>query len=224
MGFKFFKHYLYERQLKFFFRLMNQDKNRWSYLALMDHMSNPTESKYYKYICNIRTEMKIGMPVTIKNLSLDITSYFLQTLNGKLNELSLQGVSNQESFIPAMHLSEHESAQYISKFRLGMAGLGNNIPRQGYPRVRQCTLCAGSQPNSEYHIFIKCNSLKEVRLQTGIQHYINKASIGGVSDADIFKNFLAGKETNGEDSVLNDVLKDRGNSLKLLCDRYLSLC
>lgn len=65
---KSFRHRLYEKALKFYWRLLHLPASRWSHLALVEHMRGGWDSKYMSYIFRIREE--VGMLILPSSLSL----------------------------------------------------------------------------------------------------------------------------------------------------------
>ena len=85
LGIKPFRQVLYERQLKYYFRLLFIDEARWAHQALMDHLSGNWSSPYIDYISNIRLKLNISFAISNPNTVKSIVSdYFLADLNEKI--------------------------------------------------------------------------------------------------------------------------------------------
>ena len=163
----------------------------------------------------------MGLPCSTSKLDVHLKSHFLGLLQSKINELKLPGLSMICDFSPSLHLSEVLASQVISKFRMGVAGLGNKIPRKGYNQVSVCKLC-NSGPNNELHIVTYCPALQEVRKTTGLLVYINSSLLAGNTYEVTFANFLEGFSAIGDEKVTQHILIQRGKILRILLDVYLS--
>ena len=86
-GIKYFRQSLYQHQLKYFFRLLYLDPNRWARMALIDHMVD--HSPYYKYICKIRRETDVSVLCSPHDVGARLDSHFLRILNNRILYLRL---------------------------------------------------------------------------------------------------------------------------------------
>ena len=119
LGLKSFRHLLYERQLRFYLRVLYLPRTRWVNIALMDHLSGDWDSKYYTYICKLRSKLLLfEIPPSIKVLKSLLFAWFLECANQKILQCSLPWVPQLTSLSRASHVCENEHSSAISEFKL----------------------------------------------------------------------------------------------------------
>ena len=110
LGLKSLRHLLYERQLQFFLRVLYLPRSRWVNIALMEHLSGDWDSKYYSYICRLRSKLQIfELPPSIKVLKSLIFVWFLDSTNQKILQCSLPWVP-----VPVMYARMSTPVQFLS--------------------------------------------------------------------------------------------------------------
>ena len=90
LGIKPFREQLYTAQLKYLLRLFNQDSRRWSKDAFLDHLNGTWNSKYIKYMTDLRDEVGLKRwPRSIKEIKLSLEAHFLKRTNDEIDRLDL---------------------------------------------------------------------------------------------------------------------------------------
>ena len=90
LGIKPFRELLYTAQLKYLLRLFNQDSRRWSKDAFLDHLNGTWNSKYIKYMTDLRDEVGLKRwPRSIKEIKLSLEAHFLKRTNVEIDRLDL---------------------------------------------------------------------------------------------------------------------------------------
>ena len=90
LGIKPFRELLYTAQLKYLLRLFNQDSRRWSKDAFLDHLNGTWNSKYIKYMTDLRDEVGLKRwPRSIKEIKLSLEAHFLKRTNDEIDRLDL---------------------------------------------------------------------------------------------------------------------------------------
>ena len=72
------KEVIFSHQLKFFVRIKNQEDNRWSKDAFLDHLHGDWDSPYLKMISDVK--MEVGMlrgPVSHRQVDLVVRHQFI---------------------------------------------------------------------------------------------------------------------------------------------------
>ena len=199
LGLKPFRQILYEKQIKFFFRLLFLSPDRWSHQALLDHMSGTWCSPYMNYMYQIRSDLGIftasHTPRLWKQLSLN---YFIKSCNDVLSKYSR--ITPLEQFTRARYVSENELSSVITKFKFENADLGDKAPRIGYLRKPYCPLCPVPHKTSCMHILFECSSLSAMRSDTSITSFITSAMVKNVDLESAYTLFV-----NGLDLCMNPV-------------------
>ena len=220
LGLKTFRQLLYECQLKFYFRALHIQEDRWVHQALLDHLSGDWHSPYILHISNIRGMMSMFDPVPapslMKNMSRD---YFLAKINSNIT--SYPWLLPMKTFTRSAYVCESLSSQVISEFKLDCANLGNKQPRQGYQRQLTCPACPDNVPNTSMHMLLICSSISRLRHTTGIQSFMTQCQLNGVSFTDCFKFFVNGLTWQGK-SVDKQAYLERGRIMKDMRDLWLS--
>ena len=220
MGMKYFRQYLYEHQLKFYFRVLGLPSSRWVHQAMMDHLSGEWMSPYFKYICDIRTRLGI-ISVPLQKIPKSFGSeYFLNIAN---EQLALSGRSDGiSSFKRQPYVRDCTFATTIAQFKLGSEYLGNKTPRTGYTIKVFCPLCPTVQLNCGSHLLLHCSSISSLRKQCGVQTFINGCKIlRNLSDDEIYKLFINGYDVSGNPITVFEYLH-RGKILFDLREKWLS--
>ena len=221
LGLKPFRQVLYEKQLKFFFRALYIDNERWIHQALLDHMSGSWESPYLTYIMDIRSKMRIFMatknPSLVKHM---INASFIEQTNLKIKEH--QWLYPLKNFKRLQYVCENPLSAVITEFRLDCPPLGRKIPRIGYPRKPICPVCPLNANNDGLHMLFLCTSVSKLRVETGIQSFINSCTMKGMTITDTYRMFVNGYDWNGIQIDTSDFL-ERAKCMKNMLDQWLSL-
>ena len=220
LGWKSFRQLLFERQLKFYFRVLFLSKSRWVHQALLEHMSGSWHSPYMAYIYSLRTQLGIfsahASPVTWKEIS---NSYFLASLNKSIVHLPwLQPLDCLERLL---YVCESKWSSVISEFRLGVEGLGNKNPRTGYNRKPLCPVCPHPQPNSGIHLLFLCSSLSRLRADTGISSFMTACSVRGIALSEAYRLFITGFDSENKPVTLES-FRERAKCMHDLRQHWLS--
>ena len=146
------------------------------------------------------------MPPSVKILKSDISDWFIADLNLAISNLALPALTCVEKLGRIPYVCEHDSSSTISKFRLGVAELGNREPRLGHQRERFCPLCSTNQPNSEFHLVCVCQAVSAKRSEIGLTSFINQCLYHGSSLKDAFCYFINGLDCYGKPVARADVL------------------
>ena len=221
MGWRTIRHLLAEKQLKFYFRLLNLPATRWSRKALMDHMSGQWVSHYLSNIFKIRE--KVGMlvlPSSSSILSLELNFFFLKATNDCIASKDLPAVQHISSFKPRRFLTEKPESVELSRFRYAAASIGYKAPLPGCPRLKFCVLCPSQVPVSEFHV-LRCPYMKEVQAVMGVSNFFNVCQFYKVSPRDSFALYVNGCHANGEQCDETE-LQSRGRALMSLVKYYVS--
>ena len=225
-GVKLFRQQLYVQQLTYYTRLLRMNENRWPFKALMEHLSRPTTSPYFKYIYKIRSEMGfLEAPLTQKLLQSVADDHFLSIVNDKLSKLELPALGKLSHLAAQPYLCESLGAQYYAKFRLNQVDLGRYVVRPGHRYQQEtCPLCTNTVPkvNSPFHIVMECPYLKDIRKVTGVTSFINMSCLQGSSPEEAYRDFLCARGLDGK-LVGRAECVQRGESLKAITDIYLSM-
>ena len=220
LGLKPFKQVLYERQLKFFFRLLFLNNRMWSHQALLDHMSGTWASPYLSYIHDVRAEIGVFTATHIPAFWKPISSkYFLTMSNKALAGFSC--VDQLSSLSRSRYVCENELSTIITQFKFDHADLGNKAPRPGYQRTLFCPLCPILHKISCYHVLFGCNSISSLRSITGITTFITLATIKGINQEAAYKLFVNGLDTE-EKLVDRNTYFDRARCMRDMRLEWLS--
>ena len=220
LGWKSFRQMLYERQLKFYFRVLFLDESRWVHQALLDHLSGSWASPYLAYILGIRSKLNIfaasSQPRVWKHLT---NKYFLSQVNTKiLLSTSLKPI---EGLLRLNHVYESKWSTVITEFRLGCEGLGNKQPRDGHTRKVFCPVCPDVQPNNGHHLLFHCSSLSALRAETGITSFNTACRIKNIDSQETYTLFITGYNSNRKEVSLADFI-DRAKCMNAMRERWLS--
>lgn len=217
---KKFRHLLFEKQLKFFWRILHLPPTRWIHQALLEHINGGWESNYLKYVFRIRGELNmLTLPPSLPLLSHYLDMFFIGEVNVVVSQLNLPGLGFISSFKRDQIVSEHEEFQTCCQFRFFAAGIGRREPRLGYDRRRFCPLCSGQIPLTEFHLF-SCQSLTDVRRETEINLFVSRCLAKNVILTRAYFLYVNGLDINGVSVSLEDILL-RGRALLRLVDIFL---
>ena len=194
LGWKCFRQQLYERQLKFYFRILHLDETRWVYQALQEHLSGLWKSPYLEYIHSIRSQLGIfDAPLQSKVWKQISYKYFISSSNMLI--VQLPWLQPLESFQRLEYVCESKWSSVITEFRLGCEGLGNKQPRNGYDRKPYCPVCPQLHTNNGIHLLFLCSSLSKLRVETGISSFITACSVLGIALDEAYAMFITGYDT-----------------------------
>ena len=220
LGWKPFRQLLYEKQLKFYFRVLYLSKERWVHQALQEHMSGSWTSPYLANIYAIRSQLGIfDAPDILSSWKQLSQEYFLRIINGSL--ANLPHIQPLESLQRMSYVCENKLSTVISEFRLGCENLGNKKPRLGYNRKLFCPVCPLILPNSGQHLLFKCSSLSDLREKTGIASFLTSCSLRGLSDADSYSIFVSGLDA-GENAISKNSFFERAKCMREMRELWLS--
>ena len=196
LGLKPFKQLLYERQIKFFFRLLYLPANRWSHQALLEHLSGVWVSPYMSYMCSIRSELGIFSSTNIPSFWKPLSSkYFIEASNSALS--GYKWIRPILSLTRASYVCENELSSVITKFKFDNAALGNKMPRVGYPRKPLCPLCPVLYTSSCLHLLLVCGSVANLRTESGIQSFVTSCLLKNHSLEYCYELFVNGLSLDG---------------------------
>merc|ERR1712105_189462 len=219
-GVKTVKHRLYEKQIQFYFRLLNLSGNHWASKAFMEHASLKWKSPYLEYIYRIRQEVNmLVMPSSKSMISLLLNNHFANMVNKSLASMDLPAVSMITRFHCGRFVSEDEPIKEINRFLMSNAAIGYKVPRVGYLRQMFCPLCPRQVLLCEIHLF-SCQSLSGVRKETGIDTFMNLCMLYGNNFTTAYMFYLNGKDINGY-WVQKDDMYSRGKALMALVQDFL---
>ena len=192
LGWKSFRQMLYERQIKFYFRVLFLDEKRWVHQALRDHMAGTWMSPYLAYISAIRSKLGIFsapyQPALWKRQSYQ---YFLSLTNATIS--SSWWLKPLDGFVRLPYVCESKWSTTISEFRLGCEGLGNKQPLKNHNRKPWCPVCPyHRQPNNGHHLLFICCSLTALRRETGITSFLTSCSLKNIGSMEAYSLFISG--------------------------------
>ena len=220
LGLKPFRQLLYEKQIKFFFRLLYQPPGRWSHQALLDHLSGDWESPYVPYIASMRSELGIFTATHIPRFWKPISSrVFIARCNSLLS--SHRWIRPVEKLSRARYVCEDEVSAVITQFKFDNANLGNKVPRMGYPRKPFCPICPVQHLSSGLHLLFVCGSLSALRVTTGLQSYINSCTLRNQTLETAYTLFVNGEDYSGTAVPLPEYL-ERGKCMNDMRNLWLS--
>ena len=205
LGMKSFRQHLYEKQLKFYFRVLYLPEDRWAHQALLEHLSGSWSSPYLKYISSIRSRLGIftapSVPRVWKGLSYE---YFLSQTNAAMS--SLLWIRPLKSFARLPYVCESSWSTVISEFKFQNEGLGDRCPRQGRPRKPTCPVCPVMETNCGLHLLFCCSSLSSKRAETGISSFITLCEWKGYTLTETYAMFVNGEDSDGDPLSVADYL------------------
>ena len=102
---------------------------------------------------------------------------------------------------------------------MDQAPLGFKVPRYGYKLVTKCPVCQSSNMCS-LHVLLLCEGVKQIRVQVGIQEFIDECLKLKMSKTDAYDNYLNGKTAEGDDITVQEY-SERGSNIKILQETWL---
>ena len=220
IGMKSFRQQLYERQLKFFFRVLYLPEARWVHQALLEHLSGAWASPYLDNITSIRSLLGIFIssphPGVWKRL---VHDYFINVTNNEISSLACVLPIKRFSRLP--YVCESEWSTVLAEFKFGNEGLGNKQPRNGLPRKPFCPVCPIRIESSGLHLLLVCTSLSSLRSETGISNFVNQCSWKGLSLLEIYVLYVTGCDSNKVPIALQAYL-ERGNCINAMRQLWLT--
>ena len=222
LGLKTLRHMILDRQLCSYFRLLNLPQDRLAHVAIMDHLEGGWRSPYMKYIYDVRVEVDLlSLPLTENMISKQLNHYFMRQTNDWIQGSQLPALKRVTSFSPQQYVSESMESTWISKFRLGVAGLGNKSPIRNRGRRRFCPVCPVRTLNTEEHVLLECQSVAGMRRDLGILEFVKGCLITG-DKALAFELYVNGKNCKGAMVSRQDHLM-RGRDLGKMVEGWLDL-
>ena len=219
LGMKTFRQQLYERQLKFYFRILHLPEGRWVHQALLEHLSGSWASPYLLYISALRSKLGIfTAPSTPRVWKQLVSAFFLGSANTAV--AGLEWIRPLKTFARQPYVSENDLSTVISEFRLGCEGLGNKQPRQGRPRKPLCPVCPTQVVNSGMHLLFVCSSLSRLRAVTGIATFMTACMLAGISQEETYALYVNGL-TSDKNSVSFSSYLERGKCIRDTREQWL---
>ena len=220
LGLAPFRKLLFDLQLKFYFRALFIDNNRWVHQALLDHLSGSWYSPYLVHIASIRAMLGIISPIAAPSSLKSISSEcFLSKINSEIT--SHKWLLPVKKLSRANYVCEDSFATVIAEFKLDHAGLGDKKPRIGYSRKPLCPVCPNQTKNSGLHLLFECSSVSALRCSTGIRAFMTQCLHKGMTLSECYLNFVNGLDTNGNPLPVRDYL-ERGKCMWDLRELWLS--
>ena len=224
LGFKTFRHLLFEHQLKFYVRTICLSRNRWVKQALSDHLTMTWNSPYLNYLHKVRVELNLyelpECPIVLTNM---LETHFVKVTNTKLSSLSLPWIKPVERFSRLRYTREGLASETIAQCRYDSAGIGNKFPRENHV-VKQsfCPLCPTWVKNTVSHVALFCPLVEQLRRErTVMSSFRNMCHAKNITDDQMFELFISGYNWNNEPVTNGDFLS-RGTDLRLILDLWLS--
>ena len=168
--------------------------------------------------------IKLGIfdtPPTAAILKKEIADWFLGHTNKEVEKLSLRHFGPVLSLHKANYVFEHKYLSVLAQFRLGVAGLGNRVPRVGHVRKLCCPLCPTHFINSELHLVCECPAVSSLRAASGVTSFLNHCISMSVSMDGAYDRFVCGLDWSGGSVPLGSYL-DRGKAMDDLRKLWLS--
>ena len=112
LGFPTFKEQLYSAQLRYLVRLFDQDADRWSKDALLDHLMGDWTSPYVNYMGEIQAELNLfKWPSTRKEVQVTVENHFKEKCNNSIERLSLPALKPSSKRGRMKHVNESRESQ-----------------------------------------------------------------------------------------------------------------
>ena len=221
MGMKSFRHQLYNRQLKYYFRVLYLPSTRWVHQALLDHMEGGWCSPYISYIASLRKQVGMfsppSLPIQVKGLCYD---YFLKSTNASLE--AYQWMPKIDSYARQPYVFENKWSSLITQFRLENEGLGNKHPVSGYPRRQFCPVCPGHGiPISGPHVLFFCSALDSLQSETCIKTFIQSCAKNDLTWEEAYFSYINGRDAS-KNVVLPNVHLERAKTMFMMRALWLS--
>ena len=220
LGLKPFRQILAERQLKFYFRAMYINEERWVHQALLEHLSGNWSSPYLRHISNLRGILQLHCAVPAPSILRGLVNeHFLAQTNIVVS--SMKWIQPVKKFTRAIYVCENEFSSVISQFKLDCAGLGDKRPRTGHLRKQFCPVCPEMHPNTGLHLLLECGAVSTLRYRTGILSFLDQCLKKNLSPAQCYSYFIGGLSSDGKQLHQQDYL-ERGRAMRDMRDLWLS--
>ena len=220
LGMKPFRQLLYERQLKFYFRVLFLPESRWVHQALLEHLSGDWDSVYLSYISSVRSKLGLFGALSRHKVWKKTTyDYFLNKTNATAETMLCVGPLNSFSRLP--YVSKNVWSSVITEFRMENEGLGNKNPRGGRQRKPFCPVCPVRVFSSGLHLLFCCSSLAALRATTGITSFMNQCNWKGLSLQESYCMFVNGYNTD-KGSIPVSAYIERGKCMNDMRELWLS--
>ena len=221
LGMKSFRQHLFERQLKFYLRILYLPASRWVHQALLEHLSGVWPSPYMNYIFSLRSRLcLLGIPKQFIDWKHQIYAHFLNVANVNISHLHC--IKQLKTFVRQPYVCESEWSTVISEFKLENEGLGNKQPRNGRPRKPYCPVCPMKFENSGFHLLFCCSSLAKLRAESGISTFIMICAMKGVSLYETFVLYINGLSSEKK-SIGKSAHLERGKAMFDMRKKWHSL-
>ena len=221
MGWKTFRHLLYQSVLSFYLRLLHLPVERWSHKALMEHLEGGWSSPYLGYVHKIRSEVGLlDLPTSPATLTLLLDYFFLDKTNKMILDLGLPALVQKVDFKTRPFVTELQESLEIARFRYDSVNLGNHAPRPGFERKKFCVLCPSPVIVSGVHL-VRCPYLIDIQSSTGISSFFNICLLKGLDMNTTFAFYVNGLDSSGN-YVGEEDYKSRGKALLKLTKMYLN--
>ena len=109
----------------------------------------------------------------------------------------------------------------ISEFKLDCASLGDRQPRLGHVRKPFCPVCPMNVPNTGLHLLFSCGSVSGLRIESGVQAFVNQCLLKGFSLIGAYKLFVNGLDASRKVLSRSDYL-ERGKTMKDMREMWLT--
>ena len=144
----------------------------------------------------------------------------MEQLNEKISKSHVHIKLPITKLVRATYVCESEFASSIAKFKLGVANLGNRVPRFAHQVQTFCPLCPTMVRNNEEHLVYYCPSVTAKRYETGIASFFTQGVLFGHTIGNIFQLFVNGLDLHGN-LVPRSVALERGKALQDLAEDWL---
>ena len=212
LGMKSFRQQLYERQMKFYFRVLYLPERRWVQQALCEHLTGAWSSPYLHYISSVREKLGLfNAPAVPGAWKRHVFEHFLARADSAASNLPWVRSVTRLSRQP--YVSECEESFVISEFKFGCENLGDKQPRDGQHRRPLCPVCPMRAPNTGLHMLFCCSSLSGLRKETGITGFINLCAWKNYSLEETYDLFVNG-ESHEKSPVPVDAYLERGKCMQ----------
>ena len=127
LGMKTVREVIMTLQLKFYVRLMQQDKSRWSHDALQAHLMQNWRSPYMDHISKLKDELgMLVSPVSSRQVDIVVSAHYLAVLNKKIIAYDFPALAMVKNRSMAPHVDESLESQ-ASAWRICDARIGSKV-------------------------------------------------------------------------------------------------
>ena len=174
------------------------------------------------HIYNVSREVGLlDLPLTANMISSHLDQWALEGINSLVFSSSLPALEQVKDWKEQGYVCEGDSASWIAKFRLGVAGLGHKVPIAPHERRKFSPLCPVWTKTSEEHVLLDCAAVGGLRRELGVTLFSNACRLVG-SEASTFALFVNGFTPKGAPIPVSDHL-GRGRDLGMMVEKWLSL-